>query len=56
MAKAEAAAARAGAAGWSVKAGGAGGIWSMELAARRGQELRHRGCATELERVPEVSG
>jgi len=44
------------AAGWREKAGGAGGIWSVEFVAHRGWELRRRGCATEPERIPEVSG
>ena len=44
------------AAGWRVKSSGAGGIWSLELAARRGQELCRRGCGMEPERVLEVSG
>ena len=44
------------AAGRREKAGGAGGIWSVEFVARRGWESRRRGCATEPERIPEVSG
>jgi len=44
------------AAGWREKAGGAGGIWSVEFVARRGWESHRRGCATEPERIPEVSG
>ena len=40
--------AKAAAAGWRVEAGGASGIWSVELVARWGREPRHRGCMTGM--------